>query len=33
MAKLTRETKDGIYSLLLTPFNEDRTIDYKTYEK
>lgn len=33
MAKLTRETKDGIYSLMLTPFNEDRTIDYNTYEK
>ncbi len=33
MSKLTRETKDGIYSLMLTPFNEDRTIDYSTYEK
>ncbi len=33
MAKLTRETKDGIYSLMLTPFFEDRTIDYKTYEE
>ncbi len=33
MAKLTRENKDGIYSLMLTPFFEDRTIDYNTYEK
>ena len=33
MAKLTRETKDGIYSLMLTPFFEDRTIDYNTYEE
>lgn len=33
MAKLTRENKDGIYSLMLTPFNEDRSIDYATYEK
>ncbi len=33
MAKLTRETKDGIYSLMLTPFNEDRSIDYNTYEE
>ncbi len=33
MAKLTRENKDGIYSLMLTPFNEDRSIDYTTYEK
>ena len=33
MAKLTRETKDGIYSLMLTPFFEDRTIDYDTYEE
>ncbi len=33
MAKLTRETKDGIYSLMLTPFFEDRSIDYNTYEK
>lgn len=33
MAKLTKETKEGIYSLLLTPFFEDRTIDYATYEK
>lgn len=23
----------GVYSLLLTPFNEDRSIDYATYEK
>lgn len=23
----------GLYSLLLTPFNEDRTIDYKVYEQ
>ena len=23
----------GIYSLLLTPFNEDRTVDYKAYEE
>ena len=33
MSKLTRETKDGIYSLMLTPFFEDRSIDYNTYEK
>ena len=33
MAKLTKETKDGIYSLMLTPFFEDRSIDYNTYEK
>ncbi len=33
MAKLTRENKDGIYSLMLTPFFEDRSIDYNTYEK
>ena len=33
MAKLTKETKDGIYSLMLTPFFEDRTIDYDTYEE
>ncbi len=33
MAKLTRETKDGIYSLMLTPYFEDRSIDYKTYEE
>lgn len=33
MAKLTRETKDGIYSLMLTPFKEDRSIDYNTYEE
>lgn len=33
MSKLTRENKDGIYSLMLTPFFEDRSIDYNTYEK
>ncbi len=33
MAKLTKETKDGIYSLMLTPFNQDKSIDYKTYEE
>ena len=33
MSKLTRETKDGIYSLMLTPFFEDRSIDYNTYEE
>ena len=33
MAILTRENKDGIYSLMLTPFNKDRSIDYATYEK
>ena len=33
MAKLTRDNKDGIYSLMLTPFFEDRSIDYNTYEK
>ena len=33
MAKLTRENKDGIYSLMLTPYFEDRSIDYNTYEE
>lgn len=33
MSKLTRDNKDGIYSLMLTPFFEDRSIDYTTYEK
>lgn len=33
MAKLTRDTKDGIYSLMLTPYFEDRSIDYNTYEE
>lgn len=33
MSKLTRQNKDGIYSLMLTPFNEDRSVDYTTYEK
>lgn len=33
MSKLTRNNKDGIYSLMLTPFFEDRSIDYNTYEK
>ena len=33
MAKLTRETKDGIYSLMLTPYKEDLSIDYDTYEE
>lgn len=33
MAQLTKENKDGIYSLMLTPYFEDRTIDYATYEK
>ena len=33
MAQLTKETKDGIYSLMLTPYFADRTIDYATYEK
>lgn len=33
MAQLTKENKDGIYSLMLTPYFEDRTIDYVTYEK
>ena len=33
MAQLTKETKDGIYSLMLTPYFKDRTIDYATYEK
>ena len=33
MAHLTKENKDGIYSLMLTPYFEDRTIDYATYEK
>ena len=23
----------GVYSLILTPFNWDKTIDYKTYEE
>ena len=33
MANLTRETKDGIYSLMLTPYKEDLSIDYDTYEE
>ena len=33
MAQLTKQNKDGIYSLMLTPYFEDRTIDYVTYEK
>lgn len=33
MSKLTRDNKDGIYSLMLTPFFEDRSVDYTTYEK
>ena len=33
MSQLTKENKDGIYSLMLTPYFEDRTIDYATYEK
>ena len=33
MAKLTRETKDGIYSLMLTPYHQDLSIDYDTYEE
>ena len=33
MAQLTKETKDGIYSLMLTPYFEDKSIDYNTYEK
>ena len=33
MAQLTKENKDGIYSLMLTPYFEDRSIDYATYEK
>ena len=33
MAQLTKENKDGIYSLMLTPYFKDRTIDYATYEK
>lgn len=33
MSRLTRNNKDGIYSLMLTPFFEDRSIDYNTYEK
>ncbi len=33
MAQLNKETKDGIYSLMLTPFNEDRSINYDVYEE
>lgn len=33
MAKLTRENKDGIYSLMLTPFKEDKSVDYDVYEE
>ena len=33
MAKLTRENKDGIYSLMLTPYFDDLTVDYDTYEE
>ena len=31
MSKLT-ENKEGIYSLMLTPFNEDKSIDFNAYE-
>ena len=33
MSKLTRDNKDGIYSLMLTPYKEDLSIDYDTYEE
>lgn len=32
MAKLI-DNKEGIYSLMFTPFNEDYSVDYKTYEQ
>ena len=32
MSKLT-ENYNGIYSLMLTPFNDDLTVDYKGYEE
>ena len=33
MAKPLKENLEGIYSLMLTPYNEDRTIDWNTYEE
>ena len=33
MAKPLRENPTGIFSLMLTPYNEDKTIDWATYEE
>lgn len=33
MSKTLKEDYTGIYSLMLTPYFEDKTIDYKTYEE
>ena len=33
MSKPLSENIEGIYPLMLTPFNDDLTIDYKTYEE
>ncbi len=33
MAKSLRENPTGIFSLMLTPYNEDKTIDWATYEE
>ncbi len=33
MSKPLSENIEGIYSLMLTPFNEDKTIDWNTYEE
>ena len=32
MSKLT-ENYTGIYSLMLTPYNDDLSVDYKAYEE
>ncbi len=33
MAKPLRENPTGIFSLMLTPYNEDKTVDWATYEE
>ena len=33
MAKSLRENPTGIFSLMLTPYNDDKTIDWATYEE
>ena len=33
MAKTLRENPTGIFSLMLTPYNDDKTIDWATYEE
>lgn len=33
LSKPLKENIEGIYSLMLTPFNEDKTVDWNTYEE